>query len=287
MERAKARAGWALLAPALLHSLVFIAAPGVIMIVLSFTEFGFLGANRFVGLQNYLDLASDSRFWQSVLNTVIYTVVVVPVGMAIAVVIAIGVNQPLRLRGLFRTFFYIPVVTSTVAVGTVWLWIYNPSTGLANEVLAFFGLAPSGWLTDPNIALWGLILIGLWQALGAKMLVYLGALQSISLELVEAARLDGASKWQVFWNVTWPGLRPAHFFVLVTAIASSFQVFDLVYVMTQGGPINSTDVLSYDIFTNAFANLKLGYAAAETIALLVLVAIFIYLGRLTQRDVED
>lgn len=284
MERAKARAGWALLAPALIHSLIFVAAPTVIVVFLSFTQFGLLGATEWIGVENYVDLLGDERFLGALWNTLLWTVVTVPVGMAIALLIALALNGKLRLRAFFRTLFYIPVVTSTVAVATVWLWVYSPGSGLANEVLAFFGLTRSGWLTDPDIALPALMVVGIWQGLGIKMVVYLGALQSISPDLIEAARLDGANPWQVFWNVTWPGLAPVQFFVLVTAIVGSFQVFDLVYVTTQGGPINSTNVITFDIFQNAFGNLRLGYAAAQTMVMLALVAVFIYLGRLAQRD---
>jgi len=287
LEKAKARAGWLLLAPALIHSVIFVAVPGVIVLALSFSEFRLLGSPDLVGLDNYVTLFSDSKFVQALINTVIYTLAVVPLAMALAILVALGLNQRIRFRAAYRTLFYLPVVTSTVAVATVWLWIYNPSSGLGNEVLSFLGLSRSGWLTDPGTALSALIAIGVWQGLGTKMIVYLGALQTISPELVEAARLDGASKWQIFWHVTWPGLAPAHFFVIVTSIAGSFQVFDLVYVTTQGGPVGSTNVLTYDIFQNAFGNLKLGYASAETMAMLLLVGVFIYLGRMTQRNREE
>ncbi|KRC51908.1 ABC transporter permease [Leifsonia sp. Root227] len=287
VSRAKARAGWVLLIPALIHSVIFMAVPTVIVVVLGFTDARVVGRGDWVWLGNYIKLFQDDTFRTALLNTFAYTLVVVPVGMAVALLIAIGLNVQIRARGLFRTLFYIPVVTSAVAVSTVWLWIYNPSSGLANEVLAFFGIGRSGWLTDPDIALPALMVIGVWQGLGAKMIIYLAALQGVSQELIEAARLDGANRWQLFWNVTWPALRPVQFFVLVTSIAGSFQVFDLVYVMTQGGPANATNVLTFDIFTNAFSRLQIGYASAETVIMFVFVGIMIYLGRLTQRDRKE
>ncbi len=287
VERAKSRAGWILLAPALIHSFIFIAVPAIIAVVLSFTDARIVGRGGFIGFDNYIELAGDTKFLRALGSTLIYTAGVVPVGMAIAIVIALALNQNIRARGFFRTLFYVPVVTSTVAVAAVWLWIYNPSAGLANQVLALFGLERSSWLTDPDIALPALIVIGIWQGLGAKMIIYLAALQGISEELIEAARLDGASRWQIFWNVTWPGLAPAHFFVLVTSIASSFQVFDLVFVTTGGGPANATNVLTFDIFTNAFQRLQSGYASAETVIMLIFVGILIYLGRLSQRETKD
>jgi multiple sugar transport system permease protein len=276
-----------LLVPALIHSVIFMAVPTIIVVVLGFTDARVVGRGDWVWLGNYIKLFQDDTFRTALLNTLAYTIVIVPVGMAVALLIAVGLNAQIRARGLYRTLFYIPVVTSAVAVSTVWLWIYNPSSGLANEVLAFFGIGRSGWLTDPDVALPALMLIGIWQGLGAKMIIYLAALQGVSQELVEAARLDGANRWQLFWNVTWPALRPVQFFVLVTSIAGSFQVFDLVYVMTQGGPANATNVLTFDIFTNAFSRLQIGYASAETVIMFAFVGIMIYLGRLTQRDRKE
>ncbi|MFI6832312.1 carbohydrate ABC transporter permease [Kribbella sp. NPDC050241] len=287
VEGAKARAGWLLLAPSLVHSVIFIAIPGLMAVYLSFTNARVAGQGDWIGLKNYLDLFQDAQFVNAVKNTLLYTIAVVPVAMALSLAVALGLNQKIPARGLFRTLFYIPVVTSTVAVAAVWLWIYNPAAGLGNQVLAFFGLARSGWLTDPDVALPALMVVGVWQGLGAKMIIYLAALQSISQDLIEAATLDGASRWQTFWNVTWPGLGPVHFFVLVTSIAGSFQVFDLIYVTTGGGPANATNVLTFDIFTNAFERLHIGYASAETVIMLVFVGILISLGRLSLRNRED
>lgn len=178
-------------------------------------------------------------------------------------------------------------MTATVAVASVWLWIYHPGAGLANAVGSLFGLSRSEWLNDPSTALPALIAVGIWQGLGAKMIVYLAALQGVSKELLEAANLDGANRWQVFRNVIWPALGPAHYFVLITAIVQTFQVFDLVFVMTKGGPVNSTTVLTFDIYNNAFEGLRLGYASAETVIMLILVAAFIYLGGRSQRKNQD
>ena len=286
VERAKARAGWLLLTPALLHSVIFVALPGLMAVYLSLTNARVAGRGDFVGLENYVELLGDSQFRDAVVRTLLYTVAVVPVAMALALGIAIALNQRIPGRALFRTLFYIPVVTSTVAVASVWLWIYNPAAGLGNQVLSFFGLARSGWLTDPDVALPALMVVGVWQGLGAKMIIYLAALQSISKDLIEAATLDGASRWQTFLHVTWPGIAPVHFFVLVTSIAGSFQVFDLIYVTTGGGPAHATNVLTFDIFTNAFERLHIGYASAETVIMLVFVGVLIGLGRLSVRHRE-
>lgn len=286
VERAKARAGWLLLSPALIHSVIFVALPGLMAVYLSLTNARVAGRGDWIGLRNYADLFADAQFRDSVLRTLLYTVAVVPVAMGLSLAVAIALNQKIPGRALFRTLFYIPVVTSTVAVAAVWLWIYNPAAGLGNQVLSFFGLARSGWLTDPDVALPALMVVGVWQGLGAKMIIYLAALQSISRDLIEAATLDGASRWQTFRHVTWPGIAPVHFFVLVTSIAGSFQVFDLIYVTTGGGPAHSTNVLTFDIFTNAFERLHIGYASAETVIMLVFVGILIGLGRLSMRNRE-
>jgi multiple sugar transport system permease protein len=276
------RAGWFMLAPALLHSLVFISVPTVAAVLLAFTDYSFGGTPNFIGTANFAELFGDLRFHAALGNTILYVVIVVPVSMLIALLVAIALNQKIHALGAFRTAYYIPVVTATVAVGTVWLWIFNPGSGLANGVLALFGLSPVGWLTDPELALPSLMVVGIWQGLGAKMVIYLAALQGVSAQLVEAANLDGANRWQVFRNVTWPAIAPAQFFVLITSIVGTFQVFDLVYVTTKGGPGLATNVLVFDVYNNAFQSLRLGYASAETVIMMILIGAFILIGRRMQ-----
>lgn len=284
LERGQRRAGWMMLLPALLHSSLFLAVPSVAAIILGFTSYSFLGASSWVGLANYTELFHDNQFRHAFLNTVTYTIVVVPVSMLLALLVALALNQSLGARGVFRTAYYIPVVTATVAVGTVWLWIYNPQSGLANAVLSSLGLARSNWLNDASAALPALMVVGVWQGLGARMIVYLAALQGVSRELIEAANLDGANAWQRFRHVTWPALGPAQVFVVVTAIVQTFQVFDLVYVTTKGGPTDATRVLVLDVYENAFQGLRLGYASAESVVMLLLIGVFVVLGRMTGRE---
>lgn len=282
LTRKQTRAGWLFLTPALLHSTSFIAVPTIAAIVLSLTDYSFSGEWQWVGFANFVELMSDDNFKAAFINTVVYAIVVVPVSMALALLIALGLNQKIRGLSFFRTAFYIPTVTATVAVASVWLWMYNPGSGLANGVLSLIGIGPQGWLTDPDMALGSVMVAGIWQGLGAKMIIYLAALQGVSRELVEAADLDGANKWQVFRHVKWPALGPAQFFVLVTSIVGTFQVFDLVYVMTKGGPGVSTNVLVLDIYNNAFQGLRLGYASAETVIMILLISAFILIGRKLQ-----
>jgi multiple sugar transport system permease protein len=273
--------------PGLVHISIFLALPLAIAFALGFTNYDFSDAWSWVGLDNYVELFGDARFRRALLNTILYTLAVVPFAMAIALAVAIGLNQRIRGRATFRVLYYVPVVTATVAVATVWMWIYNPNVGLGNMVLGFFGLGPVRWLADTTTALPSIMIVGIWQGLGAKIVIYLAALQSVRRELVEAARVDGAGSWQAFRNVTWPALRPVQFFVLVTSIISSFQVFDLVYVMTRGGPADSTVVLTYDIYHNAFHSLRLGYASAETMMAFVLIGTFIFIGLKVQRAHAD
>lgn len=286
--RSQVRAGWMLLAPALLHSAIFLVIPVAFAVALSFTDYSFGDSWAWVGFENYSELFGDANFRAAFVNTLLYAVVVVPVSIVISLVIALGLNQKIRGLGFFRTAFYVPTVTATVAIATIWLWIYNPGSGLANGFLSLFGFAPSQWLSNPDTALPSLMVVGIWQGLGTKIIIYLAALQSVSRDLIESASLDGAGVWQRFVNVTWPALGPVQFFVLVTSIVGTFQVFDLVYVMTDGGPGTETMVLVLDIYTNAFQDLRLGFASAETVIMMLLIAIFIGLGRLLQKaDVND
>lgn len=286
--RSQVRAGWLFLAPALVHSGIFIVIPVVAAIVLSFTDYSFGDSWSWVGFANYSELFQDVDFRAALANTLLYAVVVVPLSMAISLAVAIGLNQKIKAIGFFRTAFYLPTVTATVAIATIWLWIYNPGSGLANGFLSLFGFAPGRWLSDPSTALPSLMVVGIWQGLGTKIIIYLAALQGVSRDLMESASLDGANRWQRFVNVTWPALGPVQFFVLVTSIVGTFQVFDLVYVMTRGGPGTETHVLVLDIYQNAFQALRLGFASAETVIMMLVIAIFIGLGRLLQKaDVND
>ncbi|MCP8999876.1 sugar ABC transporter permease [Pseudarthrobacter sp. RMG13] len=282
VTRKQVWAGWFLLTPALLHSTLFISVPTLAAVFLSMTDYSFSGEWAWVGFDNFVELMGDQNFKTAFVNTVLYALVVVPISMGLALVIALGLNQKLRGMAFFRTAFYIPTVTATVAVATVWLWIYNPGAGLANGALSFFGFGPQPFLNSPDTALPSLMLVGIWQGLGAKMIIYLAALQGVSRELVEAAELDGANPWQTFKHVKWPALAPAQFFVLITSIVGTFQVYDLVYVMTRGGPGISTNVLVLDIYNNAFQGMRLGYASAETVIMILLISVFIIVGRKLQ-----
>ena len=287
LQRPQRRAGWVLAAPGLLHILIFLLLPMVMAVALSLTNYNFSGAYSWIGFANFSQLWGDPQFRTALVNTVLYSIATVPVAMGLSLLVALGLNRKMHARGFFRVSYYMPQVTATVAVATVWLWIYQPQAGLANAALRLFGLGPVPWLTSTTWALPSLMLVGVWQGLGAKMVIYLAGLQNVSREQVEAAEIDGANRYQVFRHIVWPALGPANFFVLITSIISSFQVFDLVYIMTKGGPANSTTVLTYDIYQNGFQSLRLGYASAESVILVILIAVVTVLGLRLQRGASD
>jgi len=220
-----------------------------------------------VGLANYRALLADPLFWRVLGNTAVYTFVTVPVSIALGLALAVALNQRLLVGGLLRTVFYTPVVLPTVAAATVALWIFNTNYGLANYLLELIGQPPVAWLTDSGRALWTIIAIGVWKTFGYFMLVYLAALQALPQAVLEAARLDGARPWDRFWSITWPLLRPTTWFATVIALILSFQSFDFINIMTQGGPSNSTNLLVFYIYQHGFQYFQLGFAAASAVAM--------------------
>ncbi|MGW7679587.1 carbohydrate ABC transporter permease [Kribbella sp. NPDC054772] len=273
------RAGLLMVAPAVLHALIWIGIPLVAAVVLSFTSYDVLTPPRFVGLENFRDLLSDNVFRRAVLNTSIYTFFTVPVAMSIALLIALMLNTKLKGRAIFRTAIFIPQVTATIAVALVWLWIYDPRSGLANAILSFLGLDGPAWLSSTDWAMPAVIVVGIWQGIGLKMLIYLAALQSLPTDLYEAASVDGASKVRQFFSLTVPLLRPATFFVFVTSVIGAFQSFDQVYILTDGGPANSTTMMTYEIYKSAFREFRMGYACAQSLVLFALLLVLTLLNR--------
>jgi ABC-type sugar transport system permease subunit len=228
-------------------------------------------APRWVGLENYRQLFGDPLFWRVLGNTAIYTFLTVPLSIALGLTLALALNQRLFGKGLLRTLFYTPVVLPTVAAATIALWIFNTDYGLVNYLLELIGQPPVAWLTDSDRALWTIIAIGVWKTFGYFMLVYLAALQGLPQSVLEAARLDGARPWVRFWAITWPLLRPTTWFATVIALILSFQAFDFINIMTQGGPSNATNVMVFYIYQHGFQYFQLGFAAASAVVMFVLV----------------
>jgi multiple sugar transport system permease protein len=262
--------GYVLIAPAVLATVVFLLVPMVVSAYWSLTEFNGIRPPTFVGLQNYVDLLSDERFLRALQNTTFFVVMGMGIGPVLGLGSAILLNNSLRLRGLFRSAFFLPTMVSLVAVAAVWKMLYQDQ-GLINQVLAFFGLPGHAWLNDPTTALPAVVVTSIWQGFGFETVVFLAALQSIPREYYDAARVDGAGAWAQFRHVTLPGLRATIVFVYIIGIIGSFQTFDQVFVMTQGGPVGSTRTVVYDLIEE-FNRLNLGTASAIAYILLIILA---------------
>lgn len=261
--RGRRETGWALffLAPSLAGFLLFTLGPAVASLLLSVMAWDLIGSPRFVGLQNYRAILRDDIFARVALNTVTYSGGVVPLLLVVSLALALALNAPLRGRTLFRTIFFLPVVSSTVAVAMVWRWIYAPF-GALNAVLVALGLPAVGWLTTTEWAMPSVILMSVWQSMGYSMVVFLAGLQSIPQHLYDAAAVDGATGWRRFRHITLPLLSPTTFFVVVMAVISTFQVFGQIYMLTGGGPAFATSTMVYYIYERAFLSLHMGYASA-------------------------
>jgi len=255
---------WAflMLLPNVAGFLMFILIPVVATFVISFASWDLTDNFRFVGLENYAELVRDKVFHQVFWNTIYFTVVSVPISIVLSLFLAILLNQPLRFIRFYRAAFFIPVISSMVAVAVIWQWIYNPQFGLLNYALSWFGIEGPTWLTSTRWAMIAIIITSIWKSLGFNMLIFLAGLQSIPESYYEAAEIDGARWFAKFRHITIPLLSPTTFFITVMAVINSFQVFDTVYLMTQGGPARSTSVLVYYIYQNAFQFFQMGYASA-------------------------
>jgi len=280
LHRKEKRAGWLLVAPASLHIGIWVGLPLVVALILSFTRYDIPGKPSFRGVQNYVEAFGKEAFLKSIVNTFIMTGVAVPASMLIAVVLAVLLNMGLRGQSFFRVAIFMPHITATVAVAVVWLWIYNPDeTGLLNKIIGTVGAGPISWLGGYDTAMPSVIAMLIWQGIGIKMLIYLAALQGLPLDVDEAAKIDGANAFQRFWHIKVPLLRPATFFVLVTSIIGSFQVFDQIFILTQGGPANATTVITYQIYLAAFEASRMGYASAMSMILFVFLIILAIVSR--------
>lgn len=255
---------WALLLllPSLLGVGIFTAIPVLASFGLSFANWNMLSPPKFVGLQNYTELFADPLFWQVMLNTFYYAFAVVLLEIPLALGLAVGMNSSGWVTKVFRTIYFLPVVTSMVAIALVWNWMYDPQYGLINLALSKLHLPTVEWLFNSTTAMPALILMGVWKNVGYSMVLFLAGLQTISEELYEAASLDGATPWQQFLNVTLPQMGPTLFLVSVMSTITAFQVFDPVYIMTQGTPENSTNVAVYWLYQNAFEFFRVGRASA-------------------------
>ena len=276
---------WAfvMLLPNLLGFLIFVVFPVFATFAISFVEWDLADHLEFVGLGNYERLFSDEVFAKVFWNTVYFTAVTVPVGIVLSLFLAILLDQKLRFVRFYRAAFFIPVISSMVSVAIIWQWIYNPEYGLLNYVLSWFGIKGPAWLTSTRWAMIAVMITAVWKNLGFNMLIFLAGLQSIPESYYEAAEIDGVKWFAKFRHITVPLLSPTTFFVTVMAVINSFQSFDIVYLMTQGGPARSTSVLVYYIFQNAFQFFDMGYASAIAYILFFVVLFLTMLQFMRQR----
>ena len=269
-------AGYLFIAPGLIHSLVFIVFVLFVSAFVSMTRWDLVSPPEFIGFQNYVDLFSDDLFFISLKNTATFVVMFIPLTIGLSLSLALAANTKLRGLAFFRTAYFFPYVASMVAVAIVFRWLFHPDVGLINAFLGWFGISPYNWLGSCSTALPAITLVSVWKGLGWNMTLFLAGLQAIPGHLYEAAALDGARRWRQFRDITWPLLTPTTFFVLVTSVLGSFQVFDTAYLMTQGGPERCTTVYMLYLYQQGFRFFNMGYAAAMAwflFAILIVVTI--------------
>jgi len=265
------------LAPALIFLGIFLIFPILYLLYLSFTTDSFTTTGiRWIAGRNYLRLLANSDFWQVIFNTVYFTVITVIPSLVLPLALAVGLNQSLAFRSFLRTAYFIPSITSLVAAGLGFRWLFQ-TDGFVNLLVKFLGFEPIPWLSSVTWAMPVLIVLSVWKQIGFNLVVFLAGLQAIPQNLYEAAELDGASDRQLFWHITLPSLRPTLIFATVTTAIFTLRGFEQVYVVTGGGPMNSTNLLVYYIYQEAFAQFDFGYAAAAAIVLLLVALGLVYL----------
>jgi len=255
------------LLPSLIGFALFTAGPVLAAGVISLLDWNLFSPPSFAGVRNFVRLADDSTFWSALGNTAYFTFVSVPLTMLVSLALALLLNQGLRQVAVVRSLLLLPYATITVAVAFVWIWLYIPQDGLVNSALSVVGIQGPAWLISDAWAMPALIAMSVWKGFGFGMVVFLAGLQAIPQQLYEAATIDGTGPWQRFRHVTLPMLSPSVFFVVVTSVIASFQVFDQALIMTDGGPGSSTTTMVMYIYRTAFQNYDQGYAAAQSLVL--------------------
>lgn len=265
--------GYLFIAPNFLGFLVFMLIPILMSLYYSFTNYDVITKAEFVGFENYINLFQDSQFIVALRNTLWYCILTVPAGIILSLLLAVLFNRQIPGIGIFRTFTFIPVITSMVAVSLVWTMLYEDNGGLLNTILTHFNLPPVHWLTDVNMAMISIAIMSVWKSLGYNMTIFLAGLQGVPHDLYEAATIDGANSVQKFFKITIPMIGPTTYFVTLMSLISSLQVFDQVNIMTNGGPVNATKTVAMYLYEYGFNYYKMGYACAAAYVLFVLVFI--------------
>jgi multiple sugar transport system permease protein len=280
-------------APSILFLIAFVIFPIIAALYYSLTDYDLMQAPRFAGAKNYLNLLSDNRYAGSMLNTLYFAFGTVPTGVVTSLALAVLINRQIRGINTYRALFYMPVVSSFVSVSLIWLWMYEPQFGLLNEGLEELGLPRLKWLRSAQTSMLSIIIMSVWKNMGLNMVIYLAGLQGIPPHLYEAAEIDGAGGPAKFFRVTLPLLAPTTFFVVIVYFIGALQMFVQVFIMTSpegvdsvGGPLDSTVTAVLLIYLNAFAYLKMGYAAALSSMLFIVIAIItIVNARLLRYDI--
>jgi multiple sugar transport system permease protein len=289
-------AGYFFVAPSLLFIVVFVVVPILGALWWSFTDYDLMSEPRWVGLRNYNNLLDDTRYPAAVRNTLAFAFGTVPTGVITSLFLAMLINRKTRGIYSFRAMFYMPVVSSFVAVSLIWLWFYDVQLGLFNDVFEFIGIPRIKWLRSPDTALISIMLISVWKNMGLNMVIYLAGLQGIPRHLYEAAEIDGAGRVAQFFKVTLPLLAPTTFFVVIVYFIGALQMFIQVLIMTQvqetsspitGGPVDSTVTVVLLVYSNAFEYLKMGYASAMSFVLFLIIGLVTIINtRLLRYDVD-
>lgn len=262
-------AAWLFILPAIVGTLVFIVIPVICSFGLSFVKWDLVNPMEFVGFSNYKEIFTEPLFYKIFLNTIIFAVSTSVLGVIIPLVLAVILNSKIRGSEFYKTAYFLPFITPMIVIGVVWQWIFDPNIGILNNFLHMH----INWLYDTKFAMPALIIVSVWKLIGYNMIIFLSSLTTISQSLFEAAKIDGASPIQIFKNVTVPLMSPTIFFVVIITAISSFQIFDLIFLMTQGGPLDSTNVLVYAIYKNAFEYFNVGKASAIAYVLFVVILV--------------
>lgn len=289
LERSQTVSGWLMAAPALIHLFLFALFPIGVTLLLSFFDWNLLkGSRPFVGLENYQRVFANEGFWKAMGNSGIYTLFSVPLGMALALIIALMLAKWIKAAPFFRTLYYLPAISSQVAIAMVWIYVYLPERGLINSALALVGLpSNTDFLNQMGWAMAALVFMSIWTGLGPKVVLFGAGLLNIPEPLYEAAELDGASDRTVFWKITLPLLAPTTLFVMVTSVLGAMQLFTPVYLMTKGGPLDSTSMAGYFIYSEAWVSFRLGIASAQSVLLFaVLMAVSVIQWKMMNRRID-
>lgn len=265
--------GYLFIGPQLIGLIVFALFPLIFAFYLSFTNWDGFKDFDFVGLENFVSQFKDEVFWIALENTVLYMILYIPVGVTLSLLLALALNN-IKGKTIYRLIFFMPVVTSSVSVSVIWLWILNGDFGILNQFLGLFNIPNIHWLTDTRIVIFSIALVSVWWQVGYNMVIFLAGLQGISKTYYEAAEIDGASKFQQFINITLPLLSPTTFFVLIMAVIGSFQVFDIAFVMTNGGPAKASYTFVFHIYDTAFVKFRMGESSAAAVILFVIILFF-------------